>query len=147
MNAICMGSSVAMPDPPSCYTGAGTGEDANERQRSRPRADHGSPQGSGPALVLLHCLGVDHRLWDIAAAGLERDFTLLTYDFPGHGATPVPAQGYGVAQLSAQLARLLEREGIGRAHLAPSRWAPSSSIILPRPIPTGWTACCCSTRR
>src|SRR3954453_487128 len=96
-------------------------------------------KGSGPALGLLHCLGVDHRLWDTAAAGLERDFTLLTYDFPGHGATPVPAQGYGVAQLSAQLARLLEREGIGRAHLAPSRWAPSSSIILPRPIPTGWT--------
>src|SRR3954453_17740524 len=117
MNAICMGSSVAMPDPPSCYTGAGTGEDANERQRSRPRADHGSPQGSGPALVLLHCLGVDHRLWDIAAAGLERDFTLLTYDFPGHGATPVPAAGYGVAELSAQLARLLEREGIDHAHL------------------------------
>ena len=73
-------------------------------------------KGSGPALVLLHCLGVDHRLWDIAAAGLERDFTLLTYDFPGHGATPVPAQGYGVAQLSAQLARLLEREDVGRAH-------------------------------
>ena len=28
-------------------------------------------KGSGPTLVLLHCLGVDHGLWDIAAAGLE----------------------------------------------------------------------------
>lgn len=73
--------------------------------------------GSGPPLVLLHCLGVDHRLWDIAAAGLDRDFTLISYDFPGHGSTPVPAGGYGIAELSAQLARVLDREGIGRAHL------------------------------
>src|SRR3954462_7151985 len=99
-------------------------------------------KGSGPALVLLHCLGVDHRLWDIAAAGLERDFTLLTYDFPGHGATPVPPQGYGVAQLSAQLARLLEREGIGRAHLAASRWAASGgSRFTARAAGRRW--CCC----
>ena len=44
-------------------------------------------KGSGAPLVLLHCLGVDYRLWDIAAAGLERDFTLVSYDFPGHGET------------------------------------------------------------
>lgn len=74
-------------------------------------------KGSGPALVLLHCLGVDHRLWDIAAAGLERDFTLISYDFPGHGGTPLAGRGYGVEELSAQLAALFEREGIGRAHV------------------------------
>jgi 3-oxoadipate enol-lactonase len=74
-------------------------------------------KGSGPTLVLLHCLGVDHRLWDIAAAGLDSDFTLLTYDFPGHGDTPVPKTGYGVAELSAQLASLLARDGIARAHV------------------------------
>src|SRR5260221_8502626 len=73
--------------------------------------------GSGPALVLLHCLGVDHRLWDIATAGLERDFTLISYDFPGHGETPLPAGGYGIAELSAQLAALFERQNIERAHL------------------------------
>lgn len=74
-------------------------------------------KGRGPALVLLHCLGVDHRLWDIAAAGLERDFTLVTYDFPGHGETPVPGYDYGVEDLSLQLAAIVEREGIGRVHL------------------------------
>src|SRR5260221_7785774 len=71
-------------------------------------------KGRGPALVLLHCLGVDHRLWDIAAAGLERDFTLVTYDFPGHGATPVPSNGYSVEERSAQLAAVMDREGIAR---------------------------------
>ena len=74
-------------------------------------------KGRGPALVLLHCLGVDHRLWNIAAAGLERDFTLVAYDFPGHGDTPVSAHGYGIEDLSAQLAAILAREGIDRVHL------------------------------
>lgn len=73
--------------------------------------------GDGPPLVLLHCLGVDHRLWDIAAAGLERDYLLVSYDFPGHGKTPVPAGSYGIEELSAQLLALLDREGIERAHL------------------------------
>ena len=75
-------------------------------------------RGAGPAVVLLHCLGVDHHLWDIAAAGLERDFTLLSYDFPGHGETPVPPHPYGVEQLSDQLAAVLSREGVSRAHVA-----------------------------
>lgn len=74
-------------------------------------------KGNGPPLVLLHCLGVDHRLWDIAAAGLERDFTLVTYDFPGHGETALPDGGYGIAELSAQLAGVMAREGIARAHV------------------------------
>lgn len=73
--------------------------------------------GKGPALVLLHCLGVDHHLWDGAAAGLARDFTVLRYDFPGHGGTPVPAHPYGIEQLSAQLAAVLRREGVERAHV------------------------------
>jgi 3-oxoadipate enol-lactonase len=74
--------------------------------------------GSGPPLVLLHCLGVDHGLWDIAAAGLEDRATLLSYDFPGHGETPVPGRGYAIEDLSRQLALLLDREGLASAHLA-----------------------------
>jgi 3-oxoadipate enol-lactonase len=74
--------------------------------------------GSGPPLVLLHCLGADHRLWQIAAAGLDREFTLLTGDLPGHGEAPVPSGPYVIADLSAQLGAALEREGIERAHIA-----------------------------
>jgi 3-oxoadipate enol-lactonase len=67
--------------------------------------------------VLLHCLGVDHRFWDFAAE-LGRDFTLLRYDLPGHGASAVPAAPYGIAELSAQLAGVLAAYGIARAHVA-----------------------------
>jgi pimeloyl-ACP methyl ester carboxylesterase len=75
-------------------------------------------KGAGPTLVLLHCLGVDHGLWDIAAAGLEDSFTLLSYDFPGHGETRVPDRGYSIEDLSRQLTAVLAREGISRAHVA-----------------------------
>lgn len=73
--------------------------------------------GNGPAVVYLHCLGVDHRLWDFAAP-LDADFTRWRYDFPGHGATPVPAEAYGIADLANQLAVLFRLNGISRAHVA-----------------------------
>ena len=50
--------------------------------------------GSGPALVMLHCLGMTHHLWD-CLGGLADTYTLLSYDLPGHGETPVPAAPYG----------------------------------------------------
>lgn len=73
--------------------------------------------GSGPALVLLHCLGVDRHVWDCLAP-LQSELTLVRYDLPGHGETPVPKGGYGIADLSRQLAGLLRAHGIARAHVA-----------------------------
>jgi len=72
--------------------------------------------GSGPPLVLLHCLGVTHRLWE-PLAPLAKRFTLISYDFPGHGEAPLPAAPYGVEELADQLAAVLRREGIARAHI------------------------------
>jgi len=73
--------------------------------------------GHGPPLVLLHCLGVDRHFWDFCA-DLARDFTLLRYDFPGHGEAAVPAARYRIEDLAAQLAAVLETQTIGRAHVA-----------------------------
>jgi 3-oxoadipate enol-lactonase len=74
-------------------------------------------EGSGPPLVLLHCLGVDRHFWDFAAP-LASDFTLYRYDLPGHGTSATPSASYSIADLSAQLAELLEVHKTGRVHLA-----------------------------
>lgn len=74
-------------------------------------------RGRGMPLVLLHCLGVDHHFWDFASA-LEDEFTVCSYDLPGHGATIVPRAPYGIADLSEQLSNLLEDNRIARAHIA-----------------------------
>jgi len=73
--------------------------------------------GAGEPLVLLHCLGVDRRFWDFAAP-LEDSFELVRYDFPGHGATPVPAAGYSIEDLTEQLVEVLSEQGITKAHIA-----------------------------
>jgi len=74
-------------------------------------------EGSGPPLVLLHCLGVDRHFWDFAAP-LASEFTLYRYDLPGHGISATPSASYSIADLSAQLAELLEQNKTGRVHLA-----------------------------
>ena len=74
--------------------------------------------GNGPPMVLLHCLGVDHRLWRIALANMEDDRMLLAYDFPGHGESPAPSAPYGIADLSTQLVEILYRAGIPSAAVA-----------------------------
>lgn len=74
-------------------------------------------EGSGPPLVLLHCLGVDYRFWDFARP-LGSDFTIYRYDLPGHGATAVPKRAYGIENLSDQLAGIMREQGVGRASIA-----------------------------
>jgi pimeloyl-ACP methyl ester carboxylesterase len=73
--------------------------------------------GTGAPLVLLHCLGVDHRFWNFAFP-LESRFTLLRYDLPGHGATRVPERPYSIQDLAEQLAALLHANRSRRASIA-----------------------------
>jgi 3-oxoadipate enol-lactonase len=74
-------------------------------------------EGDGEALILLHCLGVDHHFWDFAAP-LRADFAIYRYDLPGHGTSAVPAAGYDIEDLSEQLAAIMHANNIGRANLA-----------------------------
>ena len=73
-------------------------------------------EGTGPPLVLLHCLGVDYRFWDFARP-LAENFTLYRYDLPGHGLSPVPQSAYTIADLADQLAAIMAKHAIPRAHI------------------------------
>ena len=74
-------------------------------------------RGRGKPVVLLHCLGMDWHFWDVLEP-LADQFELIAYSLPGHHDTPLPAGPYGEAELSAQLAALLKREGVAKAHIA-----------------------------
>jgi len=74
--------------------------------------------GRGAPVVLMHCLGVDHHIWRGTVDALREQYELITYDFPGHGASPVPASRYAIEDLSRQLAETLRANGIARAHIA-----------------------------
>ncbi|WP_306301647.1 alpha/beta fold hydrolase, partial [Ilumatobacter nonamiensis] len=47
-------------------------------------------RGSGPAIVLLHGLGMDAHTWDACANVLAERFTVVAVDLPGHGESPCP---------------------------------------------------------
>lgn len=72
--------------------------------------------GKGMPVVMLHSLGMDRRAWDCLGS-LADSFEVVTYDLPGHGETAVPQSPYGIGELSEQLATVLQREGITRAHI------------------------------
>lgn len=46
-------------------------------------------RGKGPALVLLHGWGFDHRVFEPLAAALLTHFTVYLIDLPGFGRTPL----------------------------------------------------------
>lgn len=79
---------------------------------------HVHRNGHGAPLVLLHCLGADHRFWRESVADLQTSFDCVTYDLPGHGRTPVPAAPYCVGDLADQLHRLAKHQKLGRISVA-----------------------------
>lgn len=74
-------------------------------------------EGNGPALVPLHCLGVDRHFWDFTTP-LGSEFTILRYDLPGHGTSAVPNGPYRIDDLADQLAAILKAQKIERASVA-----------------------------
>jgi pimeloyl-ACP methyl ester carboxylesterase len=50
--------------------------------------EQGDRDGAGPALVLLHGLTFDRRMWDPVLDALPEDRHAIAFDLPGHGASP-----------------------------------------------------------
>lgn len=60
-------------------------------------------EGRGPAVVLIHGVGLRAEAWNAVSQTLAPDFTVYTLDMPGHGASPLA----GAAQLNDYVARVL----------------------------------------
>jgi 3-oxoadipate enol-lactonase len=54
-------------------------------------------------------------MWDAQLAGLSAGARVVRYDHRGHGASPVPAGPYALADLGADVLRLLDALGVERA--------------------------------
>ncbi len=76
-----------------------------------------SNEGGGPWLTFIHQLGGDLSIWDQLAGYFRDDFTVLRYDVRGHGATAIPEHPFSVADLSHDLATLLDALDVPQTHL------------------------------
>ena len=76
---------------------------------------HG-PAGA-PVLVLSNSLGTSQELWGRQLPALAERFRVLTYDHPGHGASPLPEEPCTVEALARSLAELLDDIGVEHVSL------------------------------
>ncbi|HUP99001.1 MAG TPA: alpha/beta fold hydrolase [Aeromicrobium sp.] len=70
--------------------------------------------GSGPALLLLHGLGCDHRTWDPIIGKLAEHYTVIAPDFLGHGASDKPRADYSLGGYANGMRDLLTILGIDK---------------------------------
>lgn len=61
-----------------------------------------------PAVVFLHSIGCDHRLWRLQAEPLSRDRRVICPDARGHGRSDAPAGGYDLDRLGEDVLHLLD---------------------------------------
>jgi 3-oxoadipate enol-lactonase len=76
-----------------------------------------SNEGGGPWLTFIHQLGGDLSVWDQLAGYFRDDYTVLRYDLRGHGKTALSREPFGVADLSRDLATLLDALDAPSTHL------------------------------
>jgi 3-oxoadipate enol-lactonase len=73
--------------------------------------------GAGPPVVLIHALGLDHRMWERQIAAIETTCTAYTYDVRGHGISDVSAGPYTLSGFAEDLVGLFDALGLESAHL------------------------------
>jgi pimeloyl-ACP methyl ester carboxylesterase len=72
--------------------------------------------GTGPGVVLVHCLGGDRTTWGTEASRLAERWTVLNVELPGHGRSPAPER-IDFAVIAEQLTSLIRREALAPARV------------------------------
>jgi pimeloyl-ACP methyl ester carboxylesterase len=74
--------------------------------------------GSGPPVVFVHGMGLDHRMWEAQLGPIsESGRRAISYDLRGHGASGVPATGYRVVDFAAEAIALIDALGLEEVDL------------------------------
>ena len=74
--------------------------------------------GEGPVVVLLHGHPFNRSMWAPQLDALREHFRVIAPDLRGYGDSPVTAGTVTMAQLAADVARLLDTQQIGTAAIA-----------------------------
>ncbi|MHB1290403.1 bifunctional 3-oxoadipate enol-lactonase/4-carboxymuconolactone decarboxylase PcaDC [Georgenia sp.] len=77
-----------------------------------------SGPADAPVVVLGSSLGTDRHMWDAQVRLLERRYRVVRYELRGHGASVSPATTAPatIADLGADVLRLMDHLGVARAH-------------------------------
>ncbi|MBI3743406.1 MAG: alpha/beta fold hydrolase [Chloroflexi bacterium] len=68
--------------------------------------------GSGHGVIFVHAHNVDCRLWDKQVEAVSRSYTMVRYDFRGHGRSEAPPTGYHIPFYAQDLRALIQHLGL-----------------------------------
>jgi pimeloyl-ACP methyl ester carboxylesterase len=88
--------------------------------------DTGGPPGS--ALVLLHGLASNLRIWDLVVSRLAPRFRVVTYDQRGHGLSGDAGGDFSFKALASDLGAVIEARGLERPVIAGHSWGASVAL-------------------
>ena len=95
----------------------------------------GSERDDAPWVVLSHGVCADLASWDAVVEHLAAGYRLLRYDLLGHGESDKPPGPYSMDDYVAELAALLDEEGVDRAHLVGFSFGGMVAGLLAARIP------------
>ena len=78
---------------------------------------HYQLDGQGPAVLLLHPVGLDLTWWDLQVEALRSEFQVLRMDFRGHGKSAIAPPPYTLAKFAADAQALLGALHMGPVHV------------------------------
>lgn len=84
--------------------------------------------GEGRALVLLHGLASNARIWDLTAPHLTSRFRVIALDQRGHGLSDKPDEGYTFGEVSGDLAALIQALALERPLIVGHSWGGNVAV-------------------
>jgi pimeloyl-ACP methyl ester carboxylesterase len=75
---------------------------------------HYVAEGSGPVVVLVHCLGCNLHYWDVTAADLARDHRVVRLDLAGHGGSGTDRKTWGIDGFVGDIHAVVDAAGVDR---------------------------------
>jgi pimeloyl-ACP methyl ester carboxylesterase len=84
--------------------------------------------GDGPAIVLLHGLASNARIWDLTAPLLAERARVVALDQRGHGQTDKPDEGYDYETIAEDLAAALDELDLNHPVVVGHSWGASVAL-------------------
>jgi pimeloyl-ACP methyl ester carboxylesterase len=96
--------------------------------------DWGGPD-TPPAILLVHGLASNARIWDLLAPLLASNFRLVALDQRGHGVSDKPEDGYDLATIAGDLAGAIGALGWSRPLVVGHSWGANVALQLAADYP------------
>ena len=92
--------------------------------------------GADNILFLGNALGTDTHLWDLALPTLAAKYSVVRFDMPGHGQSPVPTDSYTLEEIADALVAKADELGVEAFDYAGVSVSGAIALEIARKYPT-----------